>query len=79
MDALERIDLSMSQLDYVVKCWDTIIVGSEGETYGDQIANQFANHYNGHHVKHTEKFLPTLTRLNTQFGCALCSAVSEAL
>jgi len=36
MDALERIDLSMSQLDYVVKCWDTIIVGPEGETYGDQ-------------------------------------------
>ena len=66
MDALERIDLSMSQLDYVVKCWDTIIVGSEGETYGDQIANQFANHYNGHHVKHTEKFQEYLNDLPTQ-------------
>ena len=56
MDALERIDLSMSQLDYVVKCWDTIIVGPEGETYGDQIANQFANHYNNHQVKYTDKY-----------------------
>ena len=50
MDALERIDLSMSQLDYVVKCWDTIIVGPEGETYGVDMAIQFANHYNNHHI-----------------------------
>ena len=56
MDALERIDLSMSQLDYVVKCWDAIIEGPEGETYGVDMAIQFANHYNGHHVKHTDKF-----------------------
>ena len=46
----------MPQLDYVVKCWDSIIVGPEGETYGDQIANQFANHYNNHQVKYTDKY-----------------------
>lgn len=56
MNALERIDLSMPQLEYVVKCWDAILVGPKGETYGVDMAIQFANHYNGHHVKHTDKF-----------------------
>lgn len=66
MDALERIDLSMSQLDYVVKCWDAIIEGPEGETYGVDMAIQFANHYNGHHVKHTDKFQEYLNDKPTQ-------------
>ena len=66
MDALERIDLSMSQLDYIVKCWDTIIVGPEGETYGDHMANQFAIHYNYHQVKHTDRYQAFLDDEPTQ-------------